>query len=115
MSGTWRRAEGSAEMAAPECIETRSELQEVRPLSLIEECESLLVVGEKIISFRGAVNVAGTNFPCEAIPLEDVFRQIMRIAQTRPLTPRAALAKKTALELFADQYGDPAGYLDYSN
>ncbi len=36
MSGTWRRAEGSAEMAAPECIETGSELQEVRPLCATE-------------------------------------------------------------------------------
>jgi len=109
MTGTGRRVEGSAETASPErTVTTGSEVREERPLSLIEECESLFAVAGNIVSFRGAVNAAGTSCRCEATPSEDVLRQIIRIVETRALTPRERLAKKTALEYVADEYGDPA-------
>ncbi len=105
MSDRGRRAEGSVDMAAAECIEAGSELQEGRPPSLIEECESLCrtLGGMALGEYRMGSNVSGGWSP----PNED-SRRILRIVETRSGNCEEARWKKLAMEVFAERYGDPS-------
>ena len=105
MCDTGRRADGSVDMPAPECIETGSELQKERPLSLIEECESLCrtLGGMALGEYRMGANVSGGWSPPN-----EVSRRILRIVETRSGNWEEARWKKLAMEVFAERYGDPS-------